>query len=177
MLRVAPYIVSAFSYIDVKKETWFRPEKEKTSPQPVKVRPSWESQDGRATEWLVTFILLGFSIVLLLPGNTLARTSLNVLHVWGFNETSLAIVYLICGVMRLTALYINGRRTGLTARIRVFTAILSAILWMNLAAIVYYVVLTQGGVATFGLVTWPAFAAMDFISVARAWRDAKYHTT
>lgn len=172
MLKFPTYIAGAFSYIDVRKEGGFTP-----SPRPRPSRVETTGLDGRATEWVITGVLLGFSILLALPGNTLARTNLVVLEAWGFPDQCIAIIYGTCGLLRLWALYINGRRTGLTARIRVFTAILSAILWMNLTAIVYYVVLTNGGVATIGMVTWPAFAAMDFISVARAWRDAKYHTT
>lgn len=131
----------------------------------------------RATEWIITFVLLGFSAVLAIPGNTIERTNLVVLETWGFTEFWISAIYGSCGLLRLSALIINGYSTPITARVRVFTAMVSAVLWMNLTMIVYYVVLTNWQVATIGMVTWPAFAAMDFVAIARAWRDAKYNPT
>lgn len=134
-------------------------------------------QIPRATEWIITFVLIGFSVVLILPGNTIARTNLMVLETWGFTEFWLSIIYGSCGLCRLAALIVNGRSTPLTARVRILTAMMSAVLWMNLTMIVYYIVLSNWTVATIGMVTWPAFAAMDFVAIARAWRDAKYHSS
>lgn len=82
-------------------------------------------EHGRATEWLTSFVLLGFALALALPGDTLDGEGFRAFRNLGLDEAMISTPLALLAVARLVALYINGswRRSPL---LRVIGACLGA---------------------------------------------------
>lgn len=84
----------------------------------------------RAPEWIMSSILLGWGVMLLLPGDLFVRPFYHQLariaaqHSWG-------IVMFTIGLMRLTALYINGSRQE-TPVVRQIGCLFGMLMWLFL---------------------------------------------
>jgi hypothetical protein len=127
----------------------------------------------RAIEWLAAIVMLGWGIILAMPGDSLAQPQFQAFRNYGVSETAWAWVFGVLGGARLAALYINGRWPR-TPHIRMMGALFGAISWMQIAWIITDSTLVMQGVATTGIAVYLALALAEIFSVYRAAFDARY---
>lgn len=82
-------------------------------------------EQGRGIEWATSAVLIMFSLILMLPGNTLASPAFKAFVSLGLTEITIAVPLMLVGVARMVALYLNGhwRRSPI---LRMVGAILGA---------------------------------------------------
>ena len=91
-------------------------------------------EQGRATEWMTSFIMIGFAITLWMPGDTFAGNGYRSFRAVGITEETAALPLFLIGSMRCCALYINGnwRRTPV---LRMIGAIFGAGMFLMVASL------------------------------------------
>lgn len=85
----------------------------------------------RDTEWEHALMMVALAVVLVLPGDTFASPAYSTFDKLGLGEAFWALVFGGCGLMRLAALWINGRRPQ-TPIFRMVGAAVGFLSWMNL---------------------------------------------
>ncbi|ACL58790.1 hypothetical protein [Methylobacterium nodulans] len=70
--------------------------------------PAGPYSSNRLFEWAMAVMMLLIALTLALPGDTLERASLKPIADLGFGEGSMAFFFGAVGVLRITALYLNG---------------------------------------------------------------------
>ncbi len=125
---------------------------------------------SRATEWLFALFLVGWFVVLLAfpsmftaPNTAAQFATLNA----AFGQIPIAFTCGTMGVVRLIALWINGRSAG-TPYIRMAMAFFSCFFWWNIS-----LGLVLSGVPTTGWAIYPAILLFEMINVLRAASDAR----
>ncbi|MAQ09595.1 MAG: hypothetical protein CMQ11_07150 [Gammaproteobacteria bacterium] len=125
---------------------------------------------SRATEWLFALFLVGWCVVLFAfpsmftaPNTAAQFAMLNA----AFGQVAVAFTCGIMGIIRLIALWINGRSAG-TPYIRMAMAFFSCFFWWNIS-----LGLVLSGVPTTGWAIYPAILLFEMINVLRAASDAR----
>lgn len=136
-------------------------------------------EQGRATEWVTSTVMLLFAVALSLPGDTLAGTGWRAFRAAGLDEAALAMPLSMIATARLAALYINGawRRSPL---VRMIGAIVGTVIFLNLAgafAVPWITDLFNGGGITRGastaMTTYFTLAASDCLAAYRSGADVR----
>lgn len=125
---------------------------------------------ARATEWLFAVFLVGWCVVLLAfpsifhsPQSAPQFAMLDRM----FGQVAVGFSCGIMGIVRLIALWINGRSAG-TPFIRMAMAFFSCFFWWNIS-----LGLVLSGVPTTGWAMYPAILLFEMINVLRAASDAR----
>lgn len=125
---------------------------------------------SRATEWLFALFLVGWFVVLLAfpsiftaPNTAAQFATLNA----AFGQIPVAFTCGTMGIVRLIALWINGRSAG-TPYIRMAMAFFSCFFWWNISLGLFL-----SGVPTTGWAIYPAILLFEMINVLRAASDAR----
>lgn len=140
---------------------------------PMRVRFVRHMQD-RSTEWFSSIVMLGWGIVLALPGQTLAAPQFSAFRRFGLTEASWAFIFCFAGITRMIALYINGRWPR-TPAIRMFFATFGAISWVHVAALLLRASYDNGVPLSPGPVVYSVLALYELIAVLRASIDDRYY--
>lgn len=119
----------------------------------------------RALEWGLAGILLTAGIVLLNPYPTFEQPIFVEMKRIA-NELTWALICTMVGVVRLSALYVNGAWRK-SPWIRLGTALVSSLIWLQLT-----LGLVSQPVVTLGVAIFPWFIAADWYSIWRAASDA-----
>lgn len=130
-------------------------------------------EHGRATEWLTSFILLGFAVALAAPGDTLASSAgFRAFVQFNLSEASISTPLAIIAVLRIVALQINGRwrRSPL---LRLAGAVLGAALFSILGMAFLWPSLIYGAPLSTGVATYFLLAFFDGLSAYRSAADAR----
>ncbi|RYC29282.1 hypothetical protein D3273_24825 [Lichenibacterium minor] len=129
----------------------------------------------RDTEWLSSFIMCVWALVLAAPGDSLAGPSFSAFHRLGLTETVWSCAFGATGGLRLAALYINGRspRTPYARMLGAFFGFLS---WGQVGFLVYDGTMQALGVVSPGVAVYGVLSAMELRSLYRASYDARYVT-
>lgn len=125
---------------------------------------------SRATEWLFAVFLVGWCVVLLAfpsvfsaPATAAQFATLN----QAFGQIPVAFTCGTMGIIRLVALWINGRNAG-TPYIRMAMAFFSCFFWWNISLGLFL-----SGIPTTGWAMYPAILLFEMINVLRAASDAR----
>lgn len=133
-------------------------------------------QNGRATEWQNSIIILIFALTLALPGDTLSTSvAFAAFRQLGMDEVALAVPLTIIAIMRMAGLFINGnwRRSPV---LRCIGAVLGAGLFMGLAVLFAVPALSgQSAALTTGAGVYLALAAFDVLAAYRSAADASIY--
>ena len=133
-------------------------------------------QNGRATEWQNSIIILIFALTLALPGDTLSTSiAFAAFRQLGMDEVALAVPLTIIAIMRMAGLFINGnwRRSPV---LRCVGAVLGAGLFMGLAVLFAVPALSgQSAALTTGAGVYLALAAFDVLAAYRSAADASFY--
>jgi hypothetical protein len=131
--------------------------------------------NDRGLEWFSAFVMTGWGLVLLAPGSTLSGPQYKSFDRFGMTEDAWAGVFLAIGLARLVALYINGNWPR-SPHIRMLGSLFGAISWMQVG---YLLASTypETGILNTGVAVYLPLAIADFIGIARASFDARYHRT
>lgn len=135
---------------------------------PMRVRLVRHMQD-RSTEWLSSIVMLGWGIILAQPGDAMAGPQFGAFHRFGLTQANWSFIFGFAGVLRMIALWINGRWPR-TPYIRMFFATFGAISWVHVAALLA----SADGPLTTGPVVYSVLALYEFIAVCRASIDGRY---
>ena len=124
----------------------------------------------RQCEWLFAIMLVGWAVVLFAfpsifkaPGSAAQFAMLDRM----FGQVAVAFSCGIMGVVRLIALWINGKSPG-TPYVRMFMAFFSCFFWWNIS-----LGLLLSGVPTTGWAVYPAILVFEMVNVLRAASDAR----
>lgn len=127
----------------------------------------------RKVEWVSALSMLGWALVLGLPGNSLGSKGLGLPYLQqGLGEASLAALMACAGASWCVALWINGhwRRSPV---LRAASALVGALAWGQIA-LAYFYEGHAAGVFQPALANFVVLAAADALSAARsggeAWR-------
>lgn len=134
-------------------------------------------QNGRALEWLTSAVLLSFSMILLLPGNSFGPSSAWIGFVeFGLNEVSVAVPVMLLAILRMSALLINGmwRKSPV---LRMVGAAFGAFCFGLITSIVAYPYFegTTSVIST-GIGVYSLLAVADIIAAYRAGADVGNYT-
>lgn len=132
---------------------------------------TWKHFQARFAEWFNAFaMMLWGSYVILHPGMfldpKLAALWVGLLDV--ASQQTWGLIAFINGVIRLCALYVNGRRKA-TPSIRLAASFVSAFIWTQIVLGMW-----NGGTPNTGLVVYPMLILADIYSAFRAGADATY---
>lgn len=125
----------------------------------------------RLFEWVAATTMIFISMTLALPGETLERSALSPLLFHGVTEEGLASFFGICGTLRGVALFANGRLRPSGARMRAFGAIAGALVWVQLAVVLFFDSLISGK-PSFLLPIFIGLVGGEMVSCYRAVFDA-----
>lgn len=139
------------------------------------MRVALKSLEERAIEWFSALVMLAWGITLAAPGETLAGPAFEAFHRFGVTEMFWAYAFTLGGVVRLAALYINGRRPR-SPHVRMGCSLFSAITWGQVAFLLLEPAMRTGVMAT-GPAVYGLIAVFDVISIYRAAYDARYHSS
>lgn len=138
------------------------------------------SLEERAIEWFAALCLIWFATCVLMPGDMLSAPRFAALLSYRIPEKTLGVILLICGTLRLLALFINGRRPS-TPYARVAFAIVGVFIWMPLAKASFTAASLHPEGVFYGLSSVGAGGGMYFLlgvfeifSVYRAMSDSRY---
>ena len=120
----------------------------------------------RALEWGLGGIILTVGVVLLGSYPIFSQPQFEVMERWA-SENIWAWLCIVTGMLRLGALYINGACKR-TPCIRLVTAILSSLVWLQIT-----LGLLSQPIVTLGVAVFPWFIAADWYSIWRAANDAR----
>jgi hypothetical protein len=131
--------------------------------------------NDRALEWFSASIMLAWSLVLALPGQTLAGPSFAAFNRFDWMTEALwAWVFGVVGAARIVALYINGRWPK-TPHIRMAGSLFGALSWAQVAWLITEGTYNATGVASTGTAVYTLLALADIFSIYRARFDARYY--
>ena len=130
----------------------------------------------RKIEWLSAASMLGWALILGLPGNSLGARGLGLPYLsYSFGEASLATVMAIAGAVWCLALWINGHWRRSPA-LRAAAALVGALVWGQIALAYVYEGLDVG-IMEPALANFIVLAVADAFSASRsageAWRNAE----
>lgn len=125
---------------------------------------------SRATEWLFAVFLVGWCVMLFAfpsmfdaPGTSAQFAMLDRM----FGQVAVAFSCGAMGIVRLVALWINGRSSG-TPFIRMAMAFFSCFFWWQISLGLFL-----SGVPTTGWAMYPAILLFEMVNVLRAASDAR----
>lgn len=127
---------------------------------------------GRVAEWMTAMAMLGFALVLAMPGDTFQSSpGWDVFAHSGLGEPFVALVLGVIAVCRIGALYINGRWKR-TPGLRMFGAAAGAAVfgWLSMSFLWPYVVGTTSTLST-AFTTYAVLMVADVIAAYRAGAD------
>lgn len=130
-------------------------------------------EQGRATEWLASTVMLTFAITLSLPGETLASPAFRSFRAIGLDDAALATPMALLATARLCALYINGTLPRRTPVIRMIGAIVGACVFSMMAMGLYWPVLNFDVATSTGVGTYFVLALFDALSAYRSGADVR----
>ena len=132
-------------------------------------------EQGRATEWLTSCVLLIFALTLAMPGETFNRVGFTGFREFGITEEMLCLALGIIAGGRLTALYINGRWHR-SPVLRLIGAMFGAVVFSMLAFSFAWPVLRTMGTETpvalgTGTGTYLVLASFEILAAYRSSAD------
>ena len=129
-------------------------------------------EQGRATEWLTSFVLLGFAFTLSLPGSTLSGASFRAFTEIGTDDATVAFPLAVLAAMRMCALFINGnwKRSPI---LRMIGAIIGSAVFAMLSMAFYWPTLAYGAPVSTGVSAYFILAAFDALSAYRSGADVR----
>lgn len=128
---------------------------------------------SRASEWIMSGVLITWGIILLGPNNVFASSPAWAEMSYVATENTWGLFAVSIGMMRLLALFINGTfpRTWygkISPKVRAFMSALSVLVLVSISIGLY----SATGLETTGLAVYPWLAVLDFWNVLRASSDA-----
>lgn len=126
---------------------------------------------GRMYEWIMASTMISIGIGLALPGNSLAAGAFRHLHVTEVNENVVAVVIGAIGVLRVVALFLNGRWKPYGAYCRTAAAVVGALTWSLLASTLLFNSLLEG-VLSIGFPIYVNLLIGELVSARRSSADA-----
>ncbi|WP_309084143.1 hypothetical protein [Chelativorans sp.] len=126
----------------------------------------------RVSEWVLTGAILGWAAVLSGDGNTFANAPSFSELARMADEDTWAVICLVVGLLRLTALVINGtfRAFPYSPHMRGLASFAACIFWGQVALGMMLAWLNHGAAGT-GMVIYLAAMAQDAWNLFRAWAD------
>lgn len=131
--------------------------------------------DNRLAEWCTSFVMFGFAITLLLPGDTAGELAKGFFERNGITDGLAGPILLVVSIMRMVSLYINGHWPK-SPYIRIVGGTVGAMTFFSLA--VSFSVPTILGDMDFlstAFFTYFVLGVTDLLSVYRASADARYY--
>lgn len=130
--------------------------------------------NDRGLEWFSAFVMLGWGLTLITPGDTLAGPQYAAFGRFGMTEDAWAAVFGAVGLARLVALYINGQWPK-SPHIRMAGSFFGAISWAQVAYLLTVSTYLSTGIANTGTAVYSLLALADLVGIARAAFDARYY--
>lgn len=136
-----------------------------------RTRPTTHADRG--LEWLSAIVMIGWALVLMQPGDTIAAGNMHELLRHGLSESDIMLVFGLAGAARVAALFINGRYPR-TPIVRMIGAMAGFLLWTQISLFLLAGTVMADGVMTTGLAVYVPLALADLLSIYRAAFDARY---
>lgn len=130
--------------------------------------------NDRGMEWFSAFVMLGWGVILISPGETLSGPQYAAFGRFGFTEEFWAWAFGAAGLARLVALYINGNWPR-SPHIRMVGSLFGAVSWAQVSYLLYLSSAGIGHAPNTGIVVYGALALADLLGIARAAFDARYN--
>ena len=130
-------------------------------------------EQGRATEWLASLVLLNLALILAWPGETTTSTSgFRTFVELGLDDAALAAPLGFFSTLRMAALYVNGnwlrspavRMVGSVVGASVFAMVGMAFLWPAIE---------HGSAVSTGVAVYFTLAVFDALSAYRSGADVR----
>jgi hypothetical protein len=129
-------------------------------------------EQGRATEWLTSFVILGFAITLALPGDTLVSGAFKAFRDVGLDEAAISTPLALVATTRLLALFINGAHKR-TPILRMIGAVIGASVFAMLSMAFLWPTLSYGAPISTGVSAYFILAGFDALSAYRSGADVR----
>lgn len=128
------------------------------------------SPNSRALECQQAVIMIMISVAVLLTPDTVAKGAFKYMISLGWSPLFFAIVMLITGAVRIWALWINGTGQPYGPRVRAFTALIGAVIWLQMSFSLF--ILTKDTqTLSIGTGVWATMALFELYSCYRAGID------
>lgn len=137
------------------------------------VKVAFKSLTDRAIEWFSAGVMVAWGVTLSLPGDTLSQPGFVAFRRFGFSEEFWIFFLTFFGVLRLAALYINGRWPK-SPYIRMVCAACGAFVWGQVAYRIYEAAAINNTPVSTGSAVYGLLAAFELFSIYRAAFDARY---
>ncbi len=137
------------------------------------INPPGRHCRNRLFEWTMTCALLGIGTEMVIWPNAFAVSKLQfMLDV--INSKCLMYYCLMVGVLRAFALYINGGWPVWGARVRMFTAVGSAAVWLQMGLSLVFVQIAIDGPPSPSVPLYVALVLAELYSTYRAAADVRF---
>jgi hypothetical protein len=128
---------------------------------------------NRLFEWTMTFTLIGLGVHLIIwPGAVAASKFQFMLDMIG--SQTLMLAYLIIGILRATALFLNGNWPVWGPLVRAYTSLGGALVWFQMDASLYLAQRAINADPSPSLWLYTALVGAELYSTYRAAADARY---
>lgn len=124
-----------------------------------------------ALEWAFTTALATIPVTILWDSETFAPSTFVHLLDWGVTPHALAVVAAVVALVRGVSLWFNGGMEPWSAIGRIFGALLTGLLWVELSAALLTYHFSTGRPASPGILLWLTFAAWEVANCYRAAKD------
>jgi hypothetical protein len=129
--------------------------------------------NGRLFEWFAALNMVGIGFTIVLWPETLNQTAFRFLLTLFITPSMVGLTFFAIGCARIAALVVNGRSWIYGPRIRAWSALFSAILWLQLwlGSLQFSFLVIH--VPTIGICNWACFFAAELIISYRAATDVR----
>lgn len=125
----------------------------------------------RLFECVTTFVMLGMAVTIIASPVTIERGDYRYMLVAGFTPLVLGLFFTIVGILRVVALYGNGRFSW-GPQLRALGAAAGAVMWCWLCIALGYLTIVTG-IVPLEIFNWLGLAAGEIVSMARAGADVR----
>lgn len=122
------------------------------------------------SEWSSTFMMLGIALCILLTPRTIEMGSFRFMTEAGLSPLKIFMIFATAGLMRIFALYANGRWSYGT-HARALAAVIGAFMWFQMAWALILLT-SETGTLSVGIPVYLVLTATEVVSCYRVARDS-----
>lgn len=126
----------------------------------------------RATEWVMLYPTIWMGVAMIYQDRMFSTSpSFSVLSGWA-GENIWALLVLICALLRLGALIVNGtfQGFGISPHLRLFASFAGTLFWSQFCLGLFVAAITSGG-AWSAPIAYSTLILMEVLNITRSWSD------
>ena len=129
--------------------------------------------NGKLFEWFAAINMACMGTIVLVWPDTLQASAFKYLVNLSISPSMLGLICFLVGFSRLMALIVNGRSWIYGPRVRAYSALTSAVVWLQLWISLLLYAFTDTGVPSLGLSNWAWLFFGELIVAYRAATDVR----